>query len=98
MKPVGIFYFSHTAVHLPAITLLGIKEDLEHLKHSNYEYMSRREFMTSLIDPFSANLVAAFYKYVPIKVEYFNNIKFNNNIVCFHDESSFLDILSLKII
>lgn len=60
--PIGIFYFSYTDLHIPSLTYLNIKADSQRLLHDNFNMMSHREFKTSIIDPFSANLVAVFYK------------------------------------
>lgn len=63
-KPVGVFYVSHSGLHVPSLAFLNIRLDSNQLLHDNYEAMLRREFMTSQIDPFSANLMAVFYKCV----------------------------------
>lgn len=83
--PTGIFYFSQTALHIPIITLLKIKQDSDRLNHNNFEAMSKREFMSSVIDPFSANVVVALYEWVYLHfrflvffffVEYISRISF----------------------
>lgn len=63
-KPLAIFNFYHTSFHLSLLSLLQFKKDVEPLRSDNYETMSKREFSTSLINPFTANLIAIFYKYV----------------------------------
>lgn len=63
-KPRGIFYFTHTFTLLSLFTAMGIANDADPLVASNYRQMTKRQFRTSLIAPFNANLVAVFYRFV----------------------------------
>ncbi|XP_043280384.1 multiple inositol polyphosphate phosphatase 1 [Venturia canescens] len=61
-KPRGVFYFTHTFTLLSLFTAMGIANDPEPLLASNYRQMTKRQFRTSFIAPFNANLVAVFYR------------------------------------
>lgn len=55
--PVAIAYFAHSNTIETLITALGIKKDNIPLMARNFESMRDREWKTSVINPFSSNLV-----------------------------------------
>lgn len=61
-QPKGVFYFSDIITLQNLLTSLEINKDDEHLMASNYKEMAKRQWRTSFISPFAANLVAAFYE------------------------------------
>lgn len=61
-QPKGVFYFTHSVTLVSFLTAMGIGEDSEPLLASNYKQMAKRQFRTSIISPFNANLVAVFYR------------------------------------
>ncbi|KAH0950688.1 hypothetical protein HN011_001250 [Eciton burchellii] len=61
-EPAGIFYFSDIISLQNLLTTMGINEDPMPLAAFNYKDMARRQWRTSLISPFAANLIAVFYK------------------------------------
>ncbi|XP_071444237.1 multiple inositol polyphosphate phosphatase 1 [Hetaerina americana] len=60
-QPRGIFYFTHTKALLMLLARLGIAEDEQKLTHTDYRSAREREWQTSQLSPFSANLVMVFY-------------------------------------
>ncbi|XP_046406348.1 multiple inositol polyphosphate phosphatase 1-like [Ischnura elegans] len=61
-QPRGIFYFTHSKALLMLLARLGIRQDEQKLTHEDYRAKGRdREWKTSLMTPFSANLVVVFY-------------------------------------
>ncbi|VVC26256.1 Hypothetical protein CINCED_3A024650 [Cinara cedri] len=60
--PNGIFYFGHTPNILSMAAMLGIGKDDTPLLSTNYENMKSRQWKTSYIDPYAANIIAVFFK------------------------------------
>lgn len=61
-EPTGIFYFSDIVSLQNLLATMGINEDQTRLTAYNYRDMARRQWRTSIISSFAANLVAVFYK------------------------------------
>lgn len=61
-NPSGIFYFAHGAQLNMLSSRLGFNKDSQPLTHENYNVMTKRKFRSSLILPFTANIMAVFYK------------------------------------
>jgi multiple inositol-polyphosphate phosphatase/2,3-bisphosphoglycerate 3-phosphatase len=61
-QPSGVFYFTHSTAIQTTLASLGIHKDYPKLLHNNYELMQKREWQTSLISPFAANIAAVFFK------------------------------------
>ncbi|XP_043785464.1 multiple inositol polyphosphate phosphatase 1-like [Apis laboriosa] len=61
-QPKGIFYFSDTISLLNLLTTLNINKDEMQLAAFNYKEMAKRQWRTSFISSFAANLIAVFYK------------------------------------
>lgn len=61
-EPTGIFYFSDVVALQNLLTTMNINEDHEQLTAFNFRDMAKRQWRTSLISSFAANLVAVFYK------------------------------------
>lgn len=61
-EPAGIFYFSDIVSLQNLLTTMGINEDEMRLTVYNYKDVARRQWRTSLISSFAANLIAVFYK------------------------------------
>ncbi|XP_018052894.1 PREDICTED: multiple inositol polyphosphate phosphatase 1-like [Atta colombica] len=61
-EPAGIFYFSDIISLQNLLTTMGINEDQAQLTAYNYKEMARRQWRTSIISSFAANLIAVFYK------------------------------------
>ncbi|KYN12703.1 Multiple inositol polyphosphate phosphatase 1 [Trachymyrmex cornetzi] len=61
-EPAGIFYFSDIISLQNLLTTMGINEDQARLTAYNYKEMARRQWRTSIISSFAANLIAVFYK------------------------------------
>lgn len=61
-EPRGIFYFSNIVSLQNLLTTMGINEDRMRLTAFNYRDMAKRQWRTSLISSFAANLIAVFYK------------------------------------
>ncbi|PNF38918.1 hypothetical protein B7P43_G07444 [Cryptotermes secundus] len=61
-QPAGVLYFTHHEMILLVLTSLGFDKDKEALTSSNYDQMSGREWRSSFISPFTANLAAVFFK------------------------------------
>lgn len=61
-QPNGVFYFSDIMSLQNLLTTLGINKDQMKLTALNYKEMARRQWRTSFVSPFAANLVAVFYK------------------------------------
>ncbi|XP_020295747.1 multiple inositol polyphosphate phosphatase 1-like isoform X2 [Pseudomyrmex gracilis] len=74
-EPTGIFYFSDVVALQNLLTIIGINEDHDQLTAYNFRDMAKRQWRTSLISSFAANLVAVFYKC---------NEGFNRNKVMFY--------------
>ncbi|XP_003699822.2 multiple inositol polyphosphate phosphatase 1 [Megachile rotundata] len=62
MEPKGVFYFSDIISLQNLLTTLGINKDQMKPTAFNYKDMAKRQWRTSFISPFAANLVAVFYK------------------------------------
>lgn len=56
------FYFGHAETLGPLYSALGLFNDSKPLRHDNYKEMRNREYKTSLILPFSANIAIVLYK------------------------------------
>ncbi|XP_011630636.1 multiple inositol polyphosphate phosphatase 1-like isoform X2 [Pogonomyrmex barbatus] len=61
-EPAGIFYFSDIVSLQNLLTTVGINQDQTHLTAHNYKNMAGRQWRTSMISPFAANLIAVFYR------------------------------------
>lgn len=61
-NPAGIFYFSDIITLQNLLTFMAINEDSGMLTSYNYKDMARRQWRTSLISSYAANLIAVFYK------------------------------------
>lgn len=61
-EPRGVFYFSDIISLQNLLTTLNINKDQTHLTAYNYKDMAKRQWRTSFISPFAANIVAVFYK------------------------------------
>ena len=61
-NPVGVFYFTHDAALHMTLAALGIAKDPIPLMANNMEQQSKRQFRTSFIGSFAANLAAVFYQ------------------------------------
>ncbi|CAL1678426.1 unnamed protein product [Lasius platythorax] len=61
-EPAGIFYFSDVVSLQNLLTAMGINDDSTQLTSYNYKDMARRQWRTSLISSYAANLIAVFYK------------------------------------
>lgn len=61
-QPKGVFYFSDTISLLNLLTTLNINKDQMQLKAFNYKEMAKRQWRTSFMSSFAANLIAVFYK------------------------------------
>ncbi|XP_050431364.1 multiple inositol polyphosphate phosphatase 1-like [Adelges cooleyi] len=57
----GIFYFGHRDNLFVAITMLELFKGDAALTAKNMRHMKQREWRTSFINPFAANMIAAFY-------------------------------------
>lgn len=62
IEPKGVFYFTDIVSLQNLLTTLNINKDQMHLSAFNYRDMAKRQWRTSFISPFAANLVAVFYK------------------------------------
>lgn len=60
--PVGVFYFTHDAALHMMLAALGVAHDDVPLLASNMDQQAKREFRTSFIGSFAANLAAVFYQ------------------------------------
>ena len=58
---VGRFYFGHSETIVQVFTALGLFEDQQPLLATNMASMQRREFRTSRIAPYSANIAFVLY-------------------------------------
>ncbi|XP_066585297.1 multiple inositol polyphosphate phosphatase 1-like [Prorops nasuta] len=61
-EPRGIFYFTDVISFQNLLTSLEVAKDDMPLLYHNYRQMVRRQWRTSLISPFAANIAAVFYK------------------------------------
>lgn len=61
-EPKGVFYFSDIISLQNLLTALNINKDQMQLTAYNYKDMAKRQWRTSFVSPFAANLVAVFYK------------------------------------
>lgn len=61
-QPSGIFYFAHGAQVNMLSSRLGFNKDSQPLTYENYNVMTKRKFRSSLVLPFTANIMAVFYK------------------------------------
>ncbi|XP_033335973.2 multiple inositol polyphosphate phosphatase 1 [Megalopta genalis] len=62
LEPKGVFYFSDIISLQNLLATLNINKDQSKLTAYNYDSMAKRQWRTSFISPFAANLVAVFYK------------------------------------
>lgn len=60
--PAGVFYFTHDAALHMMLAALGVARDEEPLLASNMDRQAKRQFRTSFIGSFAANLAAVFYQ------------------------------------
>ena len=58
----GAFYFGHTETMVPLVSLLGLFNYSEPLRHDNYHRHTSRQFRTSHVSPFSTNLAFVLHK------------------------------------
>lgn len=61
-------YFAHSSTFILFLTAMGVPKDVDHLGSDNYLEMRNRNFKTSELSPFGANLVIANYD-CPLEVE-----------------------------
>nr|XP_031837082.1 multiple inositol polyphosphate phosphatase 1-like [Nomia melanderi] len=61
-EPKGVFYFTDIISLQNLLTTLNINKDQTHLTAYNYKDMTKRQWRTSFISPFAANLIAVLYK------------------------------------
>ncbi|CAL7933072.1 unnamed protein product [Xylocopa violacea] len=61
-EPKAVFYFSDIISLQNLLTTLNINKDQTQLKASNYKDMAKRQWRTSFMSSFSANLIAVFYR------------------------------------
>lgn len=61
-EPTGIFYFSDIISLQNLLTVMNINDDSTKLTSYNFKDMARRQWRTSMISSFAANLIAVFYK------------------------------------
>ncbi|KAK6624155.1 hypothetical protein RUM44_011013 [Polyplax serrata] len=61
-EPIGKFYFSHASALLMTMARLGIASHGIPLRHDNFDEQRNREWKTSELSPFAANLAAVFFK------------------------------------
>lgn len=59
--PKVVAYFTHSAALQLFLTALGAVNDREALRADNYQQMLRRNFRSSIVSPFAANLVVIKY-------------------------------------
>ncbi|XP_050431341.1 multiple inositol polyphosphate phosphatase 1-like [Adelges cooleyi] len=57
----AVLYFGHRDNLFVVITILGLAKDDTALKADNMDEMAKRKWRTSFINPFAANMIAAFY-------------------------------------
>lgn len=79
-EPTGIFYFSDVISLQNLLTAMGINEDSTRLTSYNYKDMARRQWRTSLISSYAANLIAVFYKLEYTRFFYLSYIYFSRFI------------------
>lgn len=60
-EPSGVFYFTHQTSILTLLARMGVANDPNTPSNSNYLSQSKRQWRTSLLSPFGANLMAVFY-------------------------------------
>lgn len=58
----GSFLFTHSSTFQAFLTAMGIGRDYNGLTADNYYQQSKRNWRTSLLDPFTANLAAILYQ------------------------------------
>ncbi|KDR19047.1 multiple inositol polyphosphate phosphatase 1-like isoform X3 [Zootermopsis nevadensis] len=61
-QPAGVLYFTHHEMILLLLTSLGFDKDQQPLTSKNYDQMSNRQWRSSVISPFAANLAAVFFE------------------------------------
>jgi multiple inositol-polyphosphate phosphatase/2,3-bisphosphoglycerate 3-phosphatase len=61
-QPAGVLYFTHHEMILLVLTSLGFDKDSQPLTSKNYDTMANRQWRSSVISPFAANLAAVFFK------------------------------------
>lgn len=61
-QPTGVFYFTHSDMLAMTIARLGIASHGKPMRHDNFPEQRKREWATSKITPFAANLAAVFFK------------------------------------
>lgn len=78
-NPTVIAYFTHETEIQLFLSALGAKKDLEALRADNYFQMRNRQFRSSELTPFAANVAAVRYQCTdprePVKVIFFLNEK-----------------------
>lgn len=57
-------YFTHSTPFQAFLTALGIGKDAVPLRADNYYQQTQRNWRTSLLSPFAANLAVVLYRYV----------------------------------
>lgn len=77
-QPSGIFYFTHEKQINMLISRLGFNKDPQPPTHDNYDTMAKRKFRSSLLLPFTSNMMAVFYKWVLKAAKNIEQICFNN--------------------
>ena len=61
-QPIGVFYFTHSEMLQQILVPLEIAKDEKNLTFSNYEEMKNRQWRTSNLTPFAANLAVILFK------------------------------------
>ena len=61
-EPKAVFHFSDIISLQNLLTTLNINKDQMQLTAYNYKQMAKRQWRTSFMSPFAANLIAVFYK------------------------------------
>lgn len=61
-QPKAMVYFTHSAALQQLITALGVKKDNLPLTADNMKEQNRRQWRTSQMSPFAANLVSVLYE------------------------------------
>lgn len=61
-EPIGKFYFSHSQALLMMLARMGVASHGIPLRHDNFNEQKNRDWKTSELGPFAANLAAVFFK------------------------------------
>lgn len=58
----AVIYFTHSTPFEAFLTALGIAQDAVPLRADNYYQQTQRQWRTSTLSPFAANLAAVLYR------------------------------------